>query len=89
MDLSIVIPIYNEETNLPALNARVSAMLDALPLQTELIYVNDGSRDRSLEMIRELSAQDPRIHFINFSRNFGHQIAITAGLDLSSGAAVV
>jgi glycosyltransferase involved in cell wall biosynthesis len=80
VDLSIVIPIYNEETNLPALTARVSAVLDALPLQTELIYVNDGSRDRSL---------DPRIHFINFSRNFGHQIAITAGLDLSSGATVV
>ncbi|UOQ52740.1 glycosyltransferase family 2 protein [Hymenobacter cellulosivorans] len=89
MDLSIIIPIYNEETNLAALNARVSAVLDALPLQTELIYVNDGSRDRSLEMIREIVARDPRIHYINFSRNFGHQIAITAGLDLSTGAAVV
>ena len=89
MDISIVIPIFNEETNLPALNARVSAVLDALPLQTELIYINDGSRDSSLEQIRALAARDSRIHYINFSRNFGHQIAITAGLDLSSGATVV
>ncbi|GAB2795252.1 dolichol-phosphate mannosyltransferase [Hymenobacter luteus] len=90
MDLSIVIPIYNEETNLPALYARVAQMLDAQPSwQAEVILVNDGSRDRSLELIRELAARDPRIHYITFSRNFGHQIAITAGLDLSSGAAVV
>jgi len=89
VDISIVIPIFNEETNLPALNARVSAVLDALPLQTELIYINDGSRDSSLEQIRALAARDSRIHYINFSRNFGHQIAITAGLDLSSGATVV
>ncbi|WP_139924954.1 glycosyltransferase family 2 protein [Hymenobacter sp. DG01] len=90
MDLSIVIPIYNEETNLPALYARVAQMLDAQPSwQAEVILVNDGSRDRSLELIRELAARDPRIHYITFSRNFGHQIAITAGLDLSKGAAVV
>ncbi|RYU77893.1 glycosyltransferase family 2 protein [Hymenobacter persicinus] len=89
MDLSIVIPIYNEQVNLPALNARVRAVLDALPLQTELIYVNDGSHDDSLALIRAMAAEDPRIHFINFSRNFGHQIAITAGLDLSAGATVV
>ncbi|MCA8832429.1 glycosyltransferase family 2 protein [Hymenobacter pini] len=89
MDLSIVIPIYNEEANLPALYARVAAMLDAQPWQAEVILVNDGSRDRSLELIRGLAAHDPRIHYITFSRNFGHQIAITAGLDKSSGAAVV
>lgn len=89
MDLSLVIPIYNEEINLPALYARVSAMLDAQPWQAEVILVNDGSRDRSLEIMRELAARDPRIHYITFSRNFGHQIAITAGLNLSSGEAVV
>jgi dolichol-phosphate mannosyltransferase len=89
VDLSIIIPIYNEEMNLPALYARLSAMLDAQPLQAEVILVNDGSADRSLTIIRELAARDPRVHFITFSRNFGHQIAITAGLDLSRGAAVV
>ncbi|RSK42665.1 glycosyltransferase family 2 protein [Hymenobacter perfusus] len=89
MDLSIIIPIYNEETNLPALYARLAAMLDAQPWQAEVILVNDGSHDRSLTIMRELAARDPRLHYITFSRNFGHQIAITAGLDLSSGAAVV
>jgi polyisoprenyl-phosphate glycosyltransferase len=89
VDLSIIVPIYNEETNLPALYARLAAMLTALPLQSEVILVNDGSHDRSLEIMRELAARDPRFHYITFSRNFGHQIAITAGLDLSRGEAVV
>lgn len=89
MDLSIVIPIYNEEMNLPALYARLAAMLDAQPWQAEVIFVNDGSRDRSLAIMQDLAVRDPRMHFITFSRNFGHQIAITAGLDLSRGAAVV
>ncbi|MBC8083236.1 MAG: glycosyltransferase family 2 protein [Hymenobacter sp.] len=89
MDLSIIIPIYNEETNLPALYTRLAAMLDALLLEAEVIFVNDGSRDRSVELMQELAAHDPRMHYITFSRNFGHQIAITAGLDLSRGAAVV
>jgi len=89
VDLSIVIPIYNEEMNLPALYARLAAMLDAQPWQAEVIFVNDGSRDRSLAIMQDLAVRDPRMHFITFSRNFGHQIAITAGLDLSRGAAVV
>ena len=89
MDLSIVIPIYNEEMNLPALYARLAAMLDAQPWQAEVILVNDGSRDRSLAIMQDFAVRDPRMHFITFSRNFGHQIAITAGLDLSRGAAVV
>ena len=89
MDLSIVIPIYNEEMNLPALYARLAAMLDAQPWQAEVIFVNDGSRDRSLAIMQDLAVRDPRMHFITFSRNFGHQIAITAGLDLSRGDAVV
>ncbi|PJJ48023.1 glycosyltransferase family 2 protein [Hymenobacter chitinivorans] len=89
MDLSVVIPIYNEETNLSALNTRLTAVLNTLPLQAEIIYVNDGSQDKSLELMRHLAAHDPRVHYVNFSRNFGHQIAITAGLDICSGAAVV
>ena len=89
MDLSIVIPIYNEEMNLPALYARLAAMLDAQPWQAEVIFVNDGSHDHSLAIMQDLAVRDPRMHFITFSRNFGHQIAITAGLDLSRGAAVV
>ena len=86
MDLSIVIPIYNEEMNLPALYARLAAMLNAQPWQAEVIFVNDGSRDCSLAIMQDLAVRDPRMHFITFSRNFGHQIAITAGLNLSRGA---
>ena len=89
MHLSIVVPIYNEEMNLPALYARLAAMLDAQPLEAEVILVNDGSQDKSLALMQELAARDPRMHYITFSRNFGHQIAITAGLDLARGAAVV
>ena len=89
MDLSIIIPIYNEEINLPVLYARLAAMLDALLLEVEVIFVNDGSRDQSLELMQGFATCDPRMHYITFSRNFGHQVAITAGLDLSRGAAVV
>ena len=89
MDLSIIIPIYNEETNLPTLYARLAAMLDTLLLEVEVIFVNDGSRDQSLKLMQGLAAQDARMHYITFSRNFGHQVAITAGLDMSRGAAVV
>jgi len=89
VDLSIIIPIYNEETNLPTLYARLAAMLDTLLLEVEVIFVNDGSRDQSLKLMQGLAAQDARMHYITFSRNFGHQVAITAGLDMSRGAAVV
>lgn len=91
MDLSVIIPIYNEEDNIPALYERLRGVLDPmlLPGGYEFIFINDGSRDQSLALIQTLAARDQRVHFINFSRNFGHQIAVTAGLDRAEGEAVV
>ncbi len=86
---SIVVPIFNEEEIIPEMHRRMSAMLDGLDGPSELILVNDGSRDRSLEIMRELAARDPRLKVISFSRNFGHQMAITAGIDHAAGDAVV
>ncbi|NVO31600.1 glycosyltransferase family 2 protein [Hymenobacter lapidiphilus] len=91
MDLSVIIPIYNEEANIPALYERLCGVLDpmALPGSYEFIFINDGSRDKSLILIQNLAARDERVRYVDFSRNFGHQIAVTAGLDRTTGEAVV
>jgi dolichol-phosphate mannosyltransferase len=86
--LSVIIPIYNEADNIRALYDRLHKVAGELGLSHELIFINDGSRDRSLELIRDLSAGDPAVKYIDFSRNFGHQIAVTAGIDHCSGQAV-
>ena len=85
--ISVVVPIYNEKENLPELRRRMTAALDTTGDSWELILVNDGSRDESPEMIRQYHSEDPRIKLINFSRNFGHQPAVTAGVHLASGIA--
>jgi glycosyltransferase involved in cell wall biosynthesis len=87
--LSVVIPVYNEEEGLPALHRRLTAVLTAIGEPYEIIYVNDGSRDRSLEMLYGLRAADPHAGIVNLSRNFGKEIAVTAGLDHARGDAVV
>lgn len=86
---SIVSPIYNEEGNIPRLYARIRQVMDSQPDSWELIMVNDGSRDQSLIQMQEAAQQDPRVKIINFARNFGHQIAVTAGIDYARGNAVV
>lgn len=86
---SIIAPIYNEEGNIQALYDRISAVLDSTGESWEVICVNDGSRDRSVELIEALAVKDPRIKLVSFARNFGHQIAVTAGLQHVSGDAVV
>ena len=86
---SIVAPIYNEEGNIQVLYDRICEVMDKAGESWELVTVNDGSRDRSLELLEQLSAKDPRIKVVNFARNFGHQIAVTAGLDYTSGDAVI
>ncbi len=86
---SIVAPVFNEEGTLAEFYRRTRAVMDALDGSSELILVFDGSLDRSPEIGRELRAQDPRVKNIVFSRNFGHQIAITAGIDYAEGDAVV
>lgn len=87
--LSVVIPIYNEEETLQALFDRLSAALNSLGEEFEVIFVNDGSRDASERMLREFQARDPRFRSVHFSRNFGHQTAITCGLDHARGRAIV
>ncbi len=86
---SIVAPIYNEEGNIQVLYDRICEVMDSTGETWELVTINDGSRDRSLELLQAIAQQDSRIKVINFARNFGHQIAVTAGLDYTSGAAVV
>ena len=87
--ISIVAPVYNEEVVLDALYARVRAVLDDAGEDWELILVNDGSRDGSADVIARLHESDARVKGISFSRNFGFQIAATAGLDYARGDAVI
>jgi dolichol-phosphate mannosyltransferase len=87
--ISIVAPVYNEELALPELHRRVAQVMDELGEPWELVLVNDGSRDRSAAVIAELHQQDPHVKGVSFSRNFGFQIAVTAGLDFASGEAVI
>lgn len=86
---SIIAPVFNEEDGLAEFYRRMKAVMDGLDGPAELLLVLDGSRDRSPEIARELRDQDPRLKLIRFSRNFGHQIAITAGIDYAEGDAVV
>lgn len=87
--VSVVIPIFNEQENLPELRRRMTAALDATGAPWELILVNDGSRDASPQMIRQYHAEDPRIKLIDLSRNFGHQPAVTAGVHHARGDCVI
>ena len=87
--MSIIVPIYNEEEVLPETYKRLTAVMQQFGEAYELVFVNDGSRDRSPYMLAELCEQDKNVKFINFSRNFGHQPAITAGMDYARGQAVV
>jgi polyisoprenyl-phosphate glycosyltransferase len=89
MHHSLVIPIYNEEANIPELYRRLSAVLAHLEGNAEIIFVDDGSRDRSLPMLRDLQHKDPRVCYLSFARNYGHQIAVTAGLNFARGNAVI
>jgi dolichol-phosphate mannosyltransferase len=89
VDISVIIPIYNEEANIPALYDRLRSVFEPMGLHYEFIFINDGSRDQSLKLIRLLADRDDRVRYIDFSRNFGHQIAVTAGLDLALGNAAV
>ncbi len=87
--LSIIAPIYNEYENLPELYRRVKEVMENAGETWELVLVDDGSTDGSTERIRELARQDKRVRPVIFARNFGHQLAVTAGLDYSRGEAVV
>ena len=85
MKLSIVIPIFNEEENIDSLINRLRTVVAQMQISCEYIFVNDGSKDHSFQLIKNLALADPTVKYIDFSRNFGHQIAVSAGLDLAAG----
>lgn len=87
--ISIVTPVYNEEDNVVFFHEEITKVMKTTGMDYELIYVNDGSRDRTDELIRELAEKDPHVRAITFARNFGHQTAITCGMDFARGDAVI
>jgi dolichol-phosphate mannosyltransferase len=87
--LSLVVPCYNEEQSLPLFAAEITHFINASPYPCEVVLVNDGSTDRTLEFLAEWSGRDRRIKVLSLSRNFGHQLAATAGVDFAIGDAVV
>jgi len=91
-ELSMVIPIFNEEAVIPELDRRLREVMTTLESDVrswEVVFIDDGSKDKSLEMLRQMATREPRFKVISFSRNFGHQLAITAGIDRAEGDAVV
>lgn len=89
MQLSIIIPCYNEEAVIAETYRRLSGVMQSLRHDYELIFINDGSRDKTLNILHELAAADSAVKVLNFSRNFGHQSAVTAGINHCSGDAAV
>ena len=86
---SLIIPVYNEAETLWEMYRRVSSVMDRLDGLTELILVNDGSKDRSTEIIKQLRKHDRRVCYLSLARNFGHQVAVTAGLNFARGKAAI
>lgn len=89
MDLSVIIPSYNEEKNVGIMHERLTKTLSEITDSYEMIFVNDCSKDQTLLRIKELAERDSHVKYLSFSRNFGHQIAVSAGLDFCTGEAVV
>jgi polyisoprenyl-phosphate glycosyltransferase len=89
MELSVIIPVFNEEKNVALLHQRLMEVIQKISGSYELVFVNDGSRDQTLQLVKNIATTDSHVKYINFSRNFGHQIAVTAGLDYCSGEAIV
>ena len=87
--VSIVIPVYNEEKNIPLVNQEIAGVFSSLPYDYEIIFVNDGSADNSLLEILKLSREDSRVKGLDFSRNFGKEPATSAGCHMATGDAVV
>jgi dolichol-phosphate mannosyltransferase len=88
-ELSVVVPAFNEEANVGPMHRRLVAALAGLVDGLEIVFVDDGSSDGTWSQVRELAAADPRVRGIRFARNFGHQAALTAGVDAAAGRAVV
>lgn len=89
IEISVIVPIYNEQKVISELYERLSSTLSSITINYEIIFINDGSKDDSLLSIVQISKSDDRVFYINLSRNFGHQIAVMAGIDAVRGEAVV
>lgn len=89
VELSLIIPVFNEEAVIQLLYENLCTLAEKLPVEYEWIFVNDGSQDQTLFLLHNLAQQNSRVKIVNLSRNFGHQIAITAGVDFATGNAVV
>lgn len=87
--LSVVVSVYNEEQALPMFYETIKLILEILPWDYELLFVNDGSRDDSLSILREYAARDEKVKVVSFSRNFGHEAAMIAGIDYADGDGIV
>ncbi len=87
--VSVVIPVYNEEENVPILYERLKEVLDSLPYDYEIIFVNDGSTDRTEEILEELAKKDKKVKIIEFARNFGQTPAMVAGMDYATGDVII
>ncbi len=88
-EISVVVPVFNEEEVLEAMHQRLTKVLTGTDLSYEIIYVDDGSRDKSKEIIRPWCKEDGRVKLLSLSRNFGHQTAITCGMDYAAGEAII
>ncbi len=86
---SFIVPIYNEEDTISELYRRISMIMARIDGETEVVLINDGSRDRSLELMRKLHYEDPRVSYLSLARNFGHQVAVTAGLNFARGQVII
>lgn len=89
MRLSIVVPCYNEAANIDELHSQLDRVAGQLDGQIEFVFVDDGSRDATCRLLKDLAVRDPRVRVISLSRNFGHQAALSAGMDYATGDAVV
>ena len=87
--ISIIVPVYNEEKNIPLFYEKIQAVLNSLNYECELVFINDGSRDRSLVELEKISREDGRVSVIDFSRNFGKEVAVTAGINQCAGNACI
>jgi len=89
IELSVIVPLFNEEQNIGALNERIITVLASMSISNEVIYINDGSKDKTLPLVIGLTHQFENVKYIDFSRNFGHQQAISAGIHFAKGEYIV
>ena len=87
--LSIVAPVFNEEEGLEEFHRQLGSALHSLNVPSEILFINDGSTDTSLDILKKIRQKDPRVKILDFSRNFGHQVAVKAGIDHAAGQAIV